>query len=642
MVDDQQALRNVNWNEVFSFTHIFKSFKMAIHPSKLLLCLAALVLMFATGVVLDRIWSTWGGYAIPGEIGRHATNAPQIFHTEKQAWFDGQRDAAAQVLSDARTQYKTLNLYIAAAFLTVDPSGYLESAFRAERVKRSEGLEEGNKAAIKKNDENADAYDFLGMAEDKFADEAAKIADILYLSRRSAKKAIKDKDALGTKGKEKEYEKLRKTHANALMQLSIRKRNQALEVATVRGERISEAFLNYQWLCIHRAVAAVYYGNITSGLAEHQRTSRSDIRPITAPGSAAAGLRDVGLAGKPTGEPAGFFVWVTMSYRGVAWLIKEHWVYAAIYLLVALCVCALFGGAVSRIAALHFARDEKISIRHALRFSCGKFFSFFSAPLIPILIILVLGLFILGGALLMNIPWIGEIIVGALLFLAIMLGLAIAFLVVGFVTGGALMYPTIAAEGSDSFDGISRSFSYVFARPWRAAFYGLVALFYGVVTYLFVRLFAFIALAATHYFCGAGVWASGGELAPSADKLDLLWTAPTFDSLFGRFSWDAMSSMQSVGAFIMGIWVFLVATLVLAYLCSYWVSATTVIYFLLRRKVDATDLDDVYLEETEEEPIFSPEEESTDEPKAEGDDAGEQAPEDKADQPAEDEKPSKE
>jgi len=637
MADEQQVLRNVNWNEVFSFTHIFKSFKMAIHPSKLLLCLVALILMFVTGVVLDTVWSTWGGYAIEGEIGMHATMAPGAFSDAKEAWFDKQRDKAAQLLANAYTQDKTLEAYVAAAFPKADDdtSEYLKTAFTKKADERGKDLKLRDAASIKK-DESDGAYDFISKAEDKFADEADNIAEILAMSLGVAKKEIKDKET-ESKAKKREYDRLEKTHANALKQLSIRKNNQAQAVAAVRGEKISKAFLDYQWLCIRRAVAAVYHGRITSGLAEYQRSAKSDVTPIAASRIAA---RAAGPATAAAAEPEGFLVWVVKSYRGVVWLVKEHCVYAAIYLLVALCVCAIFGGAVSRIAALHFARDEKIAIRHALRFSCGKFFSFFSAPLIPIGIILVLGLIIAVGALLLNIPWIGEIIVGVLLFLAILLGLAIAFLLVGFVGGGALMYPTIAAEGSDSFDGISRSFSYVFARPWRAALYGLVALFYGVATYLFVRLFAFIALSATHTFCKWFVWAGGGELDQAADKVDLLWTAPTFGSLFGRFSWQAMSSMQSIGAFIMGVWIFLVATLVLAYMFSYWASATTVIYFLLRRKVDATDLDDVYLEEAEEEPIFSSEDEPTAEPEAEGDAEGEQAPEDNGDQPAEDEKPN--
>jgi ribosomal protein L12E/L44/L45/RPP1/RPP2 len=62
-----------------------------------------------------------------------------------------------------------------------------------------------------------------------------------------------------------------------------------------------------------------------------------------------------------------------------------------------------------------------------------------------------------------------------------------------------------------------------------------------------------------------------------------------------------MSSLNVVGAFIIAIWIFLIAAMVLAFVVSYGVSTSTVIYYLLRRKVDATDLDDVYVEEEEEE-----------------------------------------
>ena len=37
MADEEQTVRGVSWKEVFGFSHIFKSFKMAIHPGKILL-----------------------------------------------------------------------------------------------------------------------------------------------------------------------------------------------------------------------------------------------------------------------------------------------------------------------------------------------------------------------------------------------------------------------------------------------------------------------------------------------------------------------------------------------------------------------------------------------------------------------------
>ena len=49
-----------------------------------------------------------------------------------------------------------------------------------------------------------------------------------------------------------------------------------------------------------------------------------------------------------------------------------------------------------------------------------------------------------------------------------------------------MMYATISAEGSDSFDAISRSYSYVYQSPWHYIWYSLVALAYGAVVVFFV------------------------------------------------------------------------------------------------------------------------------------------------------------
>ena len=184
--------------------------------------------------------------------------------------------------------------------------------------------------------------------------------------------------------------------------------------------------------------------------------------------------------------------------------------------------------------------------------------------------------------------------------LAIILGIGIAFLLVGWFFGGSLMYPTIAVEGSDAFDAMSRSFAYVLNRPWRALLYGLTAVVYGTITYLFVRFFAYVALLSAHTFLKAGCFSGGDTLGPGTDRIDVLWGQPTFDTLMGTFPWDAMSGWESVSAGIIAIFVFLVAATVTAYFLSYFSSASTVIYLLLRRQVDATDTDDVYVDEAEE------------------------------------------
>src|SRR5438105_2553614 len=65
--DTQQVIRGINWRETFPFTHIFRSFRVAIHPSKLILALVAILLLYLGGRVLDGIWPL-KSKGVPNEI----------------------------------------------------------------------------------------------------------------------------------------------------------------------------------------------------------------------------------------------------------------------------------------------------------------------------------------------------------------------------------------------------------------------------------------------------------------------------------------------------------------------------------------------------------------------------------------------
>src|SRR5262245_43439198 len=56
MADEPQAVRGIDWKATFPFTQIFRSFRIAIHPSKLVLALMALLLIWVGGRILDGIW----------------------------------------------------------------------------------------------------------------------------------------------------------------------------------------------------------------------------------------------------------------------------------------------------------------------------------------------------------------------------------------------------------------------------------------------------------------------------------------------------------------------------------------------------------------------------------------------------------
>ena len=235
----------------------------------------------------------------------------------------------------------------------------------------------------------------------------------------------------------------------------------------------------------------------------------------------------------------------------------------------------------------------------AVKFSLSKFFSFYSAPLLPVGILVGLGVCIGLAGLLWAIPVVGEWVFVVLFGLCLIAGAICAFLLIGLLAGWPLMWPTIAVDGSDSFDAISRSVSYVWNRPFRYGLYWLIAGVYGTICYLFVRLFAFLTLRTVHAWAGWWMgWPAGREnFGPGVGKLDLLWAEPTFDSFYGQVQTEALSPSETGAAYVLWFIVCLVLGVVLAFLASFFVSAATNIYYLLRQKMDVTDLDDVYIEE---------------------------------------------
>jgi hypothetical protein len=60
---------------------------------------------------------------------------------------------------------------------------------------------------------------------------------------------------------------------------------------------------------------------------------------------------------------------------------------------------------------------------------------------------------------------------------------------IGLVVGWPLLFPAVSAEGSDSFDAISRAYSYIYTKPWRYLWYELVGKAYGIACAAFIILF---------------------------------------------------------------------------------------------------------------------------------------------------------
>ena len=631
MSNDKNQVNTINWTAVFSFSHIFKSFRIAIHPSKILLGLAAIMAIYFSGRVLDRVWGLFGQRIPDGDIAAYISLDGPAYEKAVKEKNDKRVGDAAALKYECRKERHELKVFVDTVRLNSNDLGAaLEGRVKKHNEVKNETYDD-DKSVDQRDNTDAKKEDWsglLGDAEDEIDKTREKIAAILDGAYEDAEKAIVAK-ALKDKDEEnKQYAALEEAYDKAIRAKVriVAKFNKAAEA--VRGKLVFESFLAYEGRCLSNALRAVRYGNFTTGLDDYEEiANKKSIRLLDKDPKAPL---FAGVKGAGSEDSAGFLFWIMMADHGLVWLFCNHWLFAIVFLTFALSAWALFGGAMHRIAALHAAREEKISMVQALRFSSSRFISFFAAPLIPLIIILFLGLFLfLGGLLFGNAGgWLAWIM--AILFpIAIVIGLVIAFLAIGLAGGCGLMYPTIAVEGSDAFDAISRSFSYVFARPWRTGLYGLIALVYGTICYLFVRLFAFVALAGTHWFVKGGIFGGGSDLAANADFMDKLWPAPEFSNFHPPVSWEALGGLESLSAGIIAIWVYMVIALVAAFGLSFLASSTTVIYYLLRRKVDATDLDDVYIEEEEEPvpPSESPDEETAaEEPKenATSDDSGEE------------------
>ena len=287
--------------------------------------------------------------------------------------------------------------------------------------------------------------------------------------------------------------------------------------------------------------------------------------------------------------------------RAVGWAMNYHYVYCIIFGLIKLVLIAIAGGAICRIAALQLARDERPGVMEGLRYSMKRFTTLVTTPLTPIAIIIFIGLFIFLLGLFGKIPYAGELIMAIFMFLALIGGTLIAILAIGAVAGFNLMFPAVAYDGSDCFDAISRSFSYIYSKPWHMGFYTAVAAVYGVICYLFVRFFTFLLLWSTYLFLRLGVGIVG---LADPGKCTAIWSyEPSFGDLVGPLNLAGLSSTESLAAFVVYVLLLAVVGLVVAFILSFYFSANTIIYSLLRSKVDHTALKDIYTEEVTAEPI---------------------------------------
>jgi hypothetical protein len=296
----------------------------------------------------------------------------------------------------------------------------------------------------------------------------------------------------------------------------------------------------------------------------------------------------------------------------------------------ALVVWGLFGGAISRIAALKLTRDEAPGFVAALQYAVSKLSSYSLAPAMALAGAGVFAIQLMVLGLLMRLPLI-AMLVGLGWGFVLLLGFLMAILLIGALIGWPLMWATVSVEGTDAFDALSRSYAYTYQRPWRLLWYVLFAGFLAAVSMFVVRLFAASAIELGDWSIDWGLDRvtmqqvvdpppSPPPLAPAAppiaetradivvpgpgqqpvtqpgslDPAPLDLPPPSADAATAAEPVPSAGPLLRIAAWGVDRWKLLLNAIAAGYQAGFlWVSAVGV-YLLLRRDIDGVEMNEVY------------------------------------------------
>ena len=149
-------------------------------------------------------------------------------------------------------------------------------------------------------------------------------------------------------------------------------------------------------------------------------------------------------------------------------------------------------------------------------------------------------------------------------------------MLIGIVVGWPLMIAAISTEDSDGFDGLSRSFGFLFDRPWYTLLLAGLGLLAGLVGWFLLNVMMELTVHLASWSVSTGYVGSGELRLPLADSPEFQATGAT-----------------TIGEFLISGWMTLFSGLLAGFGPSFFFCAVTVIYFLVRKSDDGTELSEV-------------------------------------------------
>ncbi len=307
-------------------------------------------------------------------------------------------------------------------------------------------------------------------------------------------------------------------------------------------------------------------------------------------------------------------------------------------------VWSFLGVGIARVCLLRLTRNEQAGLDDAFEFAMDKFMTCVLAIGMPLAAVFLMCIptFILG--LIMGFDF-GTVIVGVLWFVVLGIATIMGILLLGLLFGWPLIVSSVAAEGQNSFDAMTRAYAYTFQRPVHYLFYLLIAILFGGFCWLIVGQFTegIVNLSYWSTAWGANRTSShridviqgripiqsatrSGEadivpelnqtespeipgkqrvdnsqnqetqpLARQADRDTLAANGADNVAADNVDSMNQPSSSLETGRKIIAFWIGMAKTFAAAFIYGLFWCMASAIYLLLRRDVDETEMDEIYL-----------------------------------------------
>jgi hypothetical protein len=246
-------------------------------------------------------------------------------------------------------------------------------------------------------------------------------------------------------------------------------------------------------------------------------------------------------------------------------------------------VWSFVGVAITRVALLRLTRNEQSGIDDAFEFAFDKWLTTAGAIGVPLIATAVLCIptFVIG--LMMGFDF-GVVVAGILWFIVLACSIGMGLLLLGLLFGWPLMVSSVSCESQNSFDAMTRAYAYVFQRPLKYVLYSLVAILFGGFCWMIVA-------GLTNGIIGLSFWStSWGANVVSAERIDIVQGIVAVNE-------DGSQAMVDNGSSLISLWHALLKTVSAAFIYGLFWCMAAAVYLLLRKDVDETEMDEIFLSE---------------------------------------------